>query len=103
MPFHFNSQNTLFVNNISKYDVFDINFNGDEYDIGIDPKNEEDLREICDILAKYADNWSELDEVTMYFLDEGNLHDYFERMLGREKGGQIVDDAVEYTKSLFEK
>ena len=51
----------------------------------------------------YSDSDDDLAENTGDFLEGGYLHDYFAELLGEEEGYKIVDNAIEYTKSLFEK
>jgi len=71
------------------------------------------LKEICDVLASYSDSYEDLATNTQDFLENGYLHDFFAELLGEvfdgqwkpnvELGDKIVMDAIEYTKSLFEK
>ena len=110
MSLSFYCQNTIFVDNIGQYHlseisgnpIFDIHWNDGEYMIFVSPNSYEELKEICDILCKYASDYDELSELTGYFLDNGELHDHFSEKLG-EKGYQMVEDAIEYSKSLFKK
>ena len=108
---HFYSQNTGFIDGISKYhtsaitgnSIFDIHYNNGEYKVFVTPKNYEELKEICDIICKYAKDFDQLEVLTNGFLDNYELHDYFAEIFGEEEGYKIVDDAIEYSKSLFEK
>ena len=53
-------------------------------------------------MIQIENDYDELSELTGYFLDNGELHEHFEEILG-EKCYQMVEEAIEYTKSLFEK
>jgi hypothetical protein len=104
MKAEFYSQDTLFIDNISENaDLFEVDFNGDEYTVYIEPKNANDLKEICDILCKYSKDYDDLGKLTSYRLTDGYLHDYFIELSGDIEGNKIVDDAIAYMKSYFEK
>tara|TARA_B100000963_G_C22108518_1_gene443784 strand:+ start:22 stop:339 length:318 start_codon:yes stop_codon:yes gene_type:complete len=98
----FYSRDTLFVDNISShYEIFDVYDKGDEYVIELSPKNYEDLKKACEVIVKYSKDYDDMLRVTSEFLEEGYLNDYFIELFGKEKGNKIVDDAIEYSKSLF--
>ena len=107
----FRTSNTIFVDNIAgkysekqKVALFDTYFEDVEYTVSCCPGNEEDLKEICDVLAGYSDSYENLTKNTQGFIEDGDLHNHFETLLGdTDLGYKIVDDAIEYTKSLFEK
>ena len=100
----FYSRDTLFVDNISSYtEIFEIYDKGDEYVVTVEPENFDDLKKICEIIVKYCEDYDDMLRVTSEFLEEGTLNDYFIELFGKEKGNQIVDDAIEYSESLFEK
>ena len=110
-PLRFYCQNTIFVDNIGQYHIseisgnpiFDIHWNDGEYMIFVSPNSYEELKEICDIICKYAKDFDQLEVLTNGFQDNYELHDYFAELFGEEEGYKIVDDAIEYSKSLFEK
>ena len=98
----FYSQNTIFIKNLSdNYELFEVYDNGDECEIWVEPKTEEDLRKLCDVFVKYSENYIQMSELTGDFLELGYLHDHFRELFGIEKGEKIVDDAIAYSKSLF--
>ena len=107
----FNTSNSIFFDNIAgkysetqKVGLFETDFNDGDYEVSCSPENEEDLKEICDVLASYSDSYEDLAKNTQDFLENGYLHDYFATLLDNvELGDKIVMDAIEYTKSLFEK
>lgn len=102
MKTSFYSQNTLFINNISKYhDIFDIHWKGDEHEVFVNPQNANDLKDICDVFYKYTSSFDELVEVTCDFLEYGDLHDHYNDIYGNEKGDKIVDEAIDYIKLLY--
>ena len=83
---------------------FKLILNDGDYTVSCSPENEEDLKEICDVLASYSDNYEDLAKNTQDFLENGYLHDYFGTLLeDTELGDKIVMDAIEYSESLFEK
>ncbi len=107
----FHTSNSIFFDNIAgkysetqKVELFQTDFNDGDYTVSCSPENEEDLKEICDVLASYSDNYEDLAKNTQDFLENGYLHDYFGTLLeDTELGDKIVMDAIEYTKSIFEK
>ncbi len=107
----FRTSNTIFFDNIAgkysetqKVALFNTGFNDGEYTISCSPGNEEDLKEICDVLAGYSDSYKNLAKNTQDFLEDGRMYDYFGTLLDDDVlAEKIVDDAIEYTKSLFEK
>lgn len=100
---YFYSQDTNFIQNLSDhYELFEVYDNGDECEIWVEPKNEKDLRNLCDILVKYSDNYVHMSKLTGDFLEYGDLYDHFRELFGQEDGNKIVDDAIAYTRSLFQ-
>jgi len=107
----FRTSNSIFFDNIAgkysetqKVELFQTDFNDGDYKVSCSPENEEDLKEICDVLASYSDSYEDLAKNTQDFLENGQLHDYFATLLDNvELGDKIVLDAIEYTQSLFEK
>lgn len=106
----FQTRNSIFFDNIAgkysekqKVEIFRTDIYDGEYEVSCSPENEEDLKEICDVLASYSDSYEDLATNTQDFLENGYLHDLFRELFGKEEGTKIVNDAIKYTQSLFEK
>ena len=107
MTTHFYSQDNTFIDNISRHHlseisgkpIFDINWNDGEYIILVSPESIEELKELCNILCKYASDYAELSKLTGDFLEYGRLHEYFGEKF--DEGYEMVEEAINYTKSLF--